>query len=156
MEIRVWMFQNYRDCRYTCNPHDDYMHVTGNTLWHRDSLHFLWGKHLQWVQKWQMRHHKGFGSIVGRFGLVYLHTFTPLKIPRITILVYQSSSSDDLVNKKKDYHIIFGSLFKARFVEPGWSLPWSRRMRYNVKGYPRTLVKIDSNTTFNLADFQPF
>ena len=27
MEIRVWKFQNYRDCRYTCNPHDDYMHV---------------------------------------------------------------------------------------------------------------------------------
>ena len=47
MEIRVWIFQNYRDCRYTCNPHDDYMHVTGNTLRHRDSLHFLWGKHLQ-------------------------------------------------------------------------------------------------------------
>ena len=23
------------------------MHVTGNTLRHRDSLHFLWGKHLQ-------------------------------------------------------------------------------------------------------------
>ena len=21
MEIRVWRFQNYRDCRYTCNPH---------------------------------------------------------------------------------------------------------------------------------------
>ena len=21
MEIRVWSFQNYRDCRYTCNPH---------------------------------------------------------------------------------------------------------------------------------------
>ena len=47
IEIRVWIFQNYRDCRYTCNPHDDYMHVTGNTLRHRDSLHFLRGKHLQ-------------------------------------------------------------------------------------------------------------
>jgi hypothetical protein len=21
MEIRVWRFQNYRDCGYTCNPH---------------------------------------------------------------------------------------------------------------------------------------
>ena len=21
MEIRLWRFQNYRDCRYTCNPH---------------------------------------------------------------------------------------------------------------------------------------
>ena len=21
LEIRVWIFQNYRDCRYTCNPH---------------------------------------------------------------------------------------------------------------------------------------
>ena len=30
-----------------CNPHDNYIHVTGNTLRHRDSLHFLWGKHLQ-------------------------------------------------------------------------------------------------------------
>ena len=29
------------------NPHDNYMHVTGNTLRHRDSLHILWGKHLQ-------------------------------------------------------------------------------------------------------------
>ena len=39
--------RNYGDYGYTCNPHDDYMHVTGNTLQHRDSLHFLWGKHLQ-------------------------------------------------------------------------------------------------------------
>ena len=39
--------RNYGDYGYTCNPHDDYMHVTGYTLWHRDSPHFLWGKHLQ-------------------------------------------------------------------------------------------------------------
>ena len=24
--------RNYGDYGYTCNPHDDYMHVTGNTL----------------------------------------------------------------------------------------------------------------------------
>ena len=39
--------RNYGDYGYTRNPHDDCMHVTGNTLQHRDSLHFLWGKHLQ-------------------------------------------------------------------------------------------------------------
>ena len=39
--------RNYRDCRYTCNPHNIYVHITGNILRHRDSLHFLWGKHLQ-------------------------------------------------------------------------------------------------------------
>ena len=39
--------RNYGDYGYTCNPHDDYMHVTGNTMRHRASLHFLWGKHLQ-------------------------------------------------------------------------------------------------------------
>ena len=30
-----------------CNPCHDYMHVTGYPVQHRDSLHFLWGKHLQ-------------------------------------------------------------------------------------------------------------
>ena len=40
-------FQNYRDCGYTCNPHNIYVHITGNILRHRDSPHFLWGKHLQ-------------------------------------------------------------------------------------------------------------
>ena len=39
--------RNYGDYGHTCNPHDDYVHVTGNTLPHRDSLHFLWGKYLQ-------------------------------------------------------------------------------------------------------------
>ena len=39
--------RNYGDYGYTCNPHDDYMHVTGYTLQHGDSPHFLWGKHLQ-------------------------------------------------------------------------------------------------------------
>ena len=39
--------RNYGDYGYTYNPHDDYMHVTGNTLRHRDSPHSLWGKHLQ-------------------------------------------------------------------------------------------------------------
>ena len=27
--------------------------------------------------------------------------------------------------------------FFARFIEPGWSIPGSRRMRYNVKGTPQ-------------------
>ena len=39
--------RNYGNFRHACNPHDNYMHGTGNTLQHRDSLHFLWGKHLQ-------------------------------------------------------------------------------------------------------------
>ena len=39
--------RNYWDFRHACNPHNNYMHVTGNTLRYRDSLHFLWGKHLQ-------------------------------------------------------------------------------------------------------------
>ena len=39
--------KNYGYFRHTCNPHDNHMHITGNTLRHRDSLHFLWGKHLQ-------------------------------------------------------------------------------------------------------------
>ena len=38
--------RNYRDCGYKCNPHNIYVHITGNILRHRDSLHFLWGKHL--------------------------------------------------------------------------------------------------------------
>ena len=41
--------RNCGDYGYTCNRHDDYMHVTGNKLRHRDSLHFLWGKHLQCI-----------------------------------------------------------------------------------------------------------
>ena len=39
--------RNYGDFRHACNPHDNYMHVTENTLRHRDSPHLLWGKHLQ-------------------------------------------------------------------------------------------------------------
>ena len=39
--------RNYGDFRHTCIPHHNYMLITGNTLQHRDSLHFLWGKHLQ-------------------------------------------------------------------------------------------------------------
>ena len=30
-----------------CNPHPNYMHITGYLVRHGDSLHFLWGKHLQ-------------------------------------------------------------------------------------------------------------
>ena len=41
--------RNYGDFRHTCIPHHNYMLITGNTLRHRDSLHFLWGKHLQCV-----------------------------------------------------------------------------------------------------------
>ena len=42
-------FKNYRDCRYTCNPRDNYMHFTGYPLRHGVSLHFLWGKNLQCI-----------------------------------------------------------------------------------------------------------
>ena len=27
LEIRVWRFQNYRNCGYTCNPHNIYVHI---------------------------------------------------------------------------------------------------------------------------------
>ena len=30
-----------------CNPNHNYMHITENPVRQRDSLHFLWGKHLQ-------------------------------------------------------------------------------------------------------------
>ena len=39
--------RNYGDFRHACNPHDNYMHVTWNTLRHRDTQHFLGGKRLQ-------------------------------------------------------------------------------------------------------------
>ena len=39
--------RNYGDFRHTCIPHHNYMLITGNTLRHRNSLQFLWGKHLQ-------------------------------------------------------------------------------------------------------------
>ena len=42
---RSWL--NIGDSYGTCNPHNVYVHITGNILRHRDSLHFLWGKHLQ-------------------------------------------------------------------------------------------------------------
>ena len=32
-----------------CNPHPNYMHITGYPVQHGDSLHFLWGKHLQCI-----------------------------------------------------------------------------------------------------------
>ena len=32
-----------------CNPCHNYMHVTGYPVRHRDSLHFLWGRHLQCI-----------------------------------------------------------------------------------------------------------
>ena len=38
---KLWGFQA------TCNPHDNYVHVTGYPVLHGDLLHFLWGKHLQ-------------------------------------------------------------------------------------------------------------
>ena len=41
--------RNYWDYGYTCNPHDNYMLITGRTLQHRDSPHFLCGKHLQCI-----------------------------------------------------------------------------------------------------------
>ena len=47
--------RNYGDYHYTCNPHDDYMHVTGYTLRHRDSPHFLWEKHLQCSVKFKWK-----------------------------------------------------------------------------------------------------
>ena len=37
--------RNYGDFRR------NYMHVTGYPVWHGDSLHFLWGKHLQCMWK---------------------------------------------------------------------------------------------------------
>ena len=39
--------RNYGDFMHTCNPHDNYMLITGNTLRHVDSPYFLWEKHLQ-------------------------------------------------------------------------------------------------------------
>ena len=39
--------RNYGDFRHTCNPHDNYILITGNTLRHGDSPYFLWGKNLQ-------------------------------------------------------------------------------------------------------------
>ena len=38
---KLWGFQTM------CNPHPNYMHITGYPVRHGDSLHFLWGKHLQ-------------------------------------------------------------------------------------------------------------
>ena len=38
---KLWGFQTM------CNPHPNYMHITGYPVQHGDSLHFLWGKHLQ-------------------------------------------------------------------------------------------------------------
>ena len=47
--MSTWLpkVRNYRDCRYTFNPHNIYVHITGYVLRHEDSPHFLWGKHLQ-------------------------------------------------------------------------------------------------------------
>ena len=41
---KLWGFQTM------CNPHPNYMHITGYPVRHGDSLHFLWGKHLQCTQ----------------------------------------------------------------------------------------------------------
>ena len=38
---KLWGFQTM------CNPHPNYMHITGYPVRHGDSLQFLWGKHLQ-------------------------------------------------------------------------------------------------------------
>ena len=38
---KLWGFQA------TCNPRDNYVHVTGYPVLHGVFLHFLWGKHLQ-------------------------------------------------------------------------------------------------------------
>ncbi len=40
---KLWGFQTM------CNPHPhpNYIHITGYPVQHGDSLHFLWGKHLQ-------------------------------------------------------------------------------------------------------------
>ena len=40
---KLWGFQAM------CNPHHNYMHITGYPVQHGDSLHFLWGKHLQCI-----------------------------------------------------------------------------------------------------------
>ena len=38
---KLWGFQTM------CNPHPNYMHITGYPVRHGSALHFLWGKHLQ-------------------------------------------------------------------------------------------------------------
>ena len=43
LKFSLWGFQTM------CNPHHNYMHITGYPVWHGDSLHFLWGKHLQCI-----------------------------------------------------------------------------------------------------------
>ena len=39
--------ENYGDFRRMCNPRHNYVHFTGGKLRHGDSPHFLWWKHLQ-------------------------------------------------------------------------------------------------------------
>ena len=59
----------YSGFQATCNPHDDYVHITGYPVRHGDSLYFLWGENLQFTvrnSRWQ------FATIHNFMGFLHL------------------------------------------------------------------------------------
>ena len=45
--LLVYISEKFSGFHTMCNPHPNYMHITGYPVQHGDSLHLLWGKHLQ-------------------------------------------------------------------------------------------------------------
>ena len=78
-------------------------------------------------------------TISGTVNVHILHVDLALRFKPVVWKIHHFElPSVKLWNRKPEKsHCVAWCTFYTRFIEPGWSIPVSRRTRYNVKGTPR-------------------